>query len=174
MSFLLWVFSFLSVQCRVYLCPMVFRPSAVWQCRSQYYMNYMLWCLGRSLAVRSCCVVRSGSRSNKTFKPKKNIPEGTHQYDLMRHAAATLGSGNLRLAVMLPEGEDLNEWVAVNSKPYLHTRLFIMLVFIHIFILEFKWSDQFHIIMYPCHIPVYLFVFGVCSQKLIDLFTLYL
>ncbi|KAF9405920.1 hypothetical protein HW555_013516 [Spodoptera exigua] len=56
-----------------------------------------------------------GSRSNKTFKPKKNIPEGTHQYDLMRHAAATLGSGNLRLAVMLPEGEDLNEWVAVNT-----------------------------------------------------------
>lgn len=57
----------------------------------------------------------SGSRSSKTFKPKKNIPEGTHQYDLMKHAAATLGSGNLRLAVMLPEGEDLNEWVAVNS-----------------------------------------------------------
>lgn len=61
----------------------------------------------------------SGSRSNKTFKPKKNIPEGTHQYDLMRHAAATLGSGNLRLAVMLPEGEDLNEWVAVNSSYYI-------------------------------------------------------
>ena len=59
---------------------------------------------------------QSGNRSNKTFKPKKNIPEGTHQYDLMKHAAATLGSGDLRLAVMLPEGEDLNEWVAVNSK----------------------------------------------------------
>ncbi|KAJ8318552.1 hypothetical protein KUTeg_003643 [Tegillarca granosa] len=57
----------------------------------------------------------SGSRNNKTFKPKKNIPEGTHQYDLMKHAAVTLGSGNLRLAVMLPEGEDLNEWVAVNT-----------------------------------------------------------
>lgn len=57
----------------------------------------------------------SGGRSSKTFKPKKNIPEGTHQYDLMKHAAATLGSGNLRLAVLLPEGEDLNEWVAVNS-----------------------------------------------------------
>lgn len=57
----------------------------------------------------------SGGRSTKTFKPKKNIPEGTHQYDLMKQAAATLGSGNLRLAVMLPEGEDLNEWVAVNS-----------------------------------------------------------
>ena len=33
----------------------------------------------------------------------------------MKHAAVTLGSGNLRVAVMLPEGEDLNEWVAVNS-----------------------------------------------------------
>ena len=61
----------------------------------------------------------SGGRSTKTFKPKKNIPEGTHQHDLMKHAAATLGSGNLRLAVMLPEGEDLNEWVAVNSE-YFH------------------------------------------------------
>lgn len=58
----------------------------------------------------------SGGRNNKTFKPKKNIPEGSHQYDLMKHAAATLGSGNLRQAVVLPEGEDLNEWVAVNSK----------------------------------------------------------
>lgn len=54
-------------------------------------------------------------RSSKTFKPKKNIPEGTHQYDLMKHAAATLGSGNLRNAVQLPDGEDLNEWVAVNT-----------------------------------------------------------
>lgn len=39
----------------------------------------------------------------------------------MKHAAATLGSGNLRLAVMLPEGEDLNEWVAVNSKTINHS-----------------------------------------------------
>lgn len=58
----------------------------------------------------------SGSRSSKTFKPKKNIPEGSHQYELLKHAEATLGSGNLRMAVMLPEGEDLNEWVAVNSE----------------------------------------------------------
>uniref|UniRef100_A0A3B3ZSN8 MOB kinase activator 1A n=1 Tax=Periophthalmus magnuspinnatus TaxID=409849 RepID=A0A3B3ZSN8_9GOBI len=55
-------------------------------------------------------------RSSKTFKPKKNIPEGSHQYELLKHAEATLGSGNLRQAVMLPEGEDLNEWIAVNSK----------------------------------------------------------
>ena len=60
--------------------------------------------------------IHSGSRSSKTLKPKKNIPEGSHQYELLKHAEATLGSGNLRMAVMLPEGEDLNEWVAVNSK----------------------------------------------------------
>jgi MOB kinase activator 1 len=34
----------------------------------------------------------------------------------MKHAAATLGSGNLRNAVQLPEGEDVNEWIAVNSE----------------------------------------------------------
>lgn len=37
----------------------------------------------------------------------------------MKHAAATLGSGNLRNAVALPDGEDLNEWVAVNSKCFI-------------------------------------------------------
>lgn len=65
-------------------------------------------------------VTHSGNRSSKTFKPKKNIPEGSHQYELLKHAEATLGSGNLRMAVMLPEGEDLNEWVAVNSKHQFH------------------------------------------------------
>ncbi|KAL5479176.1 hypothetical protein EMCRGX_G022666 [Ephydatia muelleri] len=52
--------------------------------------------------------------SSKTVKQKK-IPEGSHQHDMMKHAAATLGSGNLKLAVQLPEGEDLNEWIAVNT-----------------------------------------------------------
>lgn len=74
------------------------------------------------------------SRQKSTFKPHRNIPEGlskkccssclhrkllfsgTKQHDLMKHAQNTLGSGNLRLAVQLPDGEDLNEWIAVNSK----------------------------------------------------------
>lgn len=34
---------------------------------------------------------------------------------MQRYAEATLGSGNLRRAVMLPDGEDLNEWLAVNT-----------------------------------------------------------
>ena len=57
----------------------------------------------------------SGNRNYKTFKPKKHIAEGSRQYDLMKYALDTLGSGNLRQAVTLPEGEDLNEWIAVNS-----------------------------------------------------------
>ena len=63
----------------------------------------------------SMCVRFSGNRNYKTFKPKKHIAEGSHQYDLMKYAVQTLGSGNLRLAVALPDGEDLNEWIAVNS-----------------------------------------------------------
>jgi len=35
---------------------------------------------------------------------------------LQKHIDATLGSGNLREAVKLPPGEDINEWLAVNSK----------------------------------------------------------
>ncbi len=34
---------------------------------------------------------------------------------LKQHIDATLGSGNLREAVLLPPGEDLNEWLAVNT-----------------------------------------------------------
>ncbi|XP_044011298.1 MOB kinase activator 1B isoform X1 [Aphidius gifuensis] len=84
-----------------------------------------------------------GSRSSKTFKPKKNIPEGTHQYDLMKHAAATLGSGNLRLAVMLPEGEDLNEWVAVNSKFNIINNIIINFL-INIYLFDFIAVDFFN------------------------------
>jgi MOB kinase activator 1 len=37
---------------------------------------------------------------------------------LKQYAEATLGSGSLRKAVKLPEGEDKDEWLAVNSKSY--------------------------------------------------------
>jgi hypothetical protein len=83
--------------------------------------------------------LNSGTKSNKTVKPRKNDGIGgpnsssqqpasqsqlpmqqqssgqQSQYDLNNYTVTTLGSGNLRLAVMLPEGEDVNEWVAVNS-----------------------------------------------------------
>jgi hypothetical protein len=34
---------------------------------------------------------------------------------LRKQIDATLGSGNLREAVRLPPGEDINEWLAVNT-----------------------------------------------------------
>ncbi|KAJ6913882.1 MOB kinase activator-like 1A isoform X1 [Populus alba x Populus x berolinensis] len=57
-----------------------------------------------------------GSRNQKTFRPKKNAPSGSKGAQLQKHIDATLGSGNLREAVRLPPGEDINEWLAVNSK----------------------------------------------------------
>ncbi|CAD6205074.1 unnamed protein product [Miscanthus lutarioriparius] len=55
------------------------------------------------------------NRNQKTFRPKKNAPSGNKGVQLKKHIDATLGSGNLRDAVRLPPGEDLNEWLAVNT-----------------------------------------------------------
>lgn len=54
-------------------------------------------------------------RNSKTFRPKKSAPGGQKGEQLRKHIDATLGSGNLREAVMLPPGEELCEWLAVNT-----------------------------------------------------------
>ena len=46
---------------------------------------------------------------------KKKISSGNRGYGLKQIAQMTLGSGNIDLAVELPKGEDLNEWLAVNT-----------------------------------------------------------
>ncbi len=51
----------------------------------------------------------------KSFKPIKKIEKGSRGYGLKQIAQMTLGSGNMALAVELPSGEDLNEWLAVNT-----------------------------------------------------------
>eukprot|EP01087_Luapelamoeba_hula_P011660 TRINITY_DN3196_c0_g1_i1.p1 TRINITY_DN3196_c0_g1~~TRINITY_DN3196_c0_g1_i1.p1 ORF type:complete len:215 (+),score=29.48 TRINITY_DN3196_c0_g1_i1:96-740(+) len=56
-----------------------------------------------------------GGASSRTFKPNRRIPQGNKLYELKEHAERTLGSGDLQLAVKQPEGEDLNEWLAVNT-----------------------------------------------------------
>ena len=53
--------------------------------------------------------------AERTFRPKKSFQSGTRRYELHKYARATLGSGNLKAAVQTPEGEDLNEWLAVNT-----------------------------------------------------------
>lgn len=56
----------------------------------------------------------SNARTRAPFKPR-SAAKGTSSYQLRQFAEATLGSGSLRKAVKLPEGEDLNEWLAVNG-----------------------------------------------------------
>jgi MOB kinase activator 1 len=50
---------------------------------------------------------------NKTFKPAVGVPKGKEK--LQATMKATLGGGELKKSVKLPEGEDLNEWIAVNT-----------------------------------------------------------
>jgi len=52
---------------------------------------------------------------SKTFKPKKQHEKGSKRYNLHKHTKATLGLQDLQLAVALPENEDLDEWLAVNT-----------------------------------------------------------
>lgn len=56
----------------------------------------------------------SNARTKGPFKPRSST-RGTSSYQLRKFAEETLGSGSLRKAVKLPEGEDINEWLAVNG-----------------------------------------------------------
>ena len=57
----------------------------------------------------------AGIDKTKSFKQKKKISKGTRGYGLKQIARMTLGSGDMQVAVELPAGEDLNEWLAVNT-----------------------------------------------------------
>ena len=53
---------------------------------------------------------------DKNVMPRnKKITKNSRGYGLKQIAQMTLGSGNIDLAVELPKGEDLNEWLAVNT-----------------------------------------------------------
>ncbi|SPQ93433.1 unnamed protein product (mitochondrion) [Plasmodiophora brassicae] len=51
----------------------------------------------------------------KTFKPTKSHEKGSKRDEMHLKAQATLGSGDMAMAVKLPKGEDMNEWLAVNT-----------------------------------------------------------
>jgi len=57
----------------------------------------------------------SNARSRPSFKPQRGA-KGTNSWQLKQFAEATLGSGSLKKVVKLPEGEDKDEWLAVNGK----------------------------------------------------------
>ena len=58
----------------------------------------------------------SNQRTRNQFRPRPGGKQGTTSYQLRQYAEATLGGGSLRKIVKLPEGEDENEWLAVNSE----------------------------------------------------------
>ncbi|KAK1801043.1 hypothetical protein P4O66_022649, partial [Electrophorus voltai] len=52
---------------------------------------------------------------DRTFRPKRRFEPGTQRFELHKKAQASLNAGlDLKLAVQLPHGEDLNDWVAVH------------------------------------------------------------
>lgn len=60
-------------------------------------------------------VTSSNQRTKNQFRPRAG-KGGATSYQLRQYAEVTLGGGSLRKAVKLPEGEDENEWLAVNSE----------------------------------------------------------
>lgn len=57
-----------------------------------------------------------GNNKHNTFKPVKHHATGSKREAHSSYTRKTLGSGNMRVAVALPPGEELNEWLAANSK----------------------------------------------------------
>jgi len=53
-------------------------------------------------------------KKGRTMELKKNYGEGSKKFELHKQLKASLGSGDLRNAVKVPDGEDINEWLAVN------------------------------------------------------------
>lgn len=83
----------------------------------------------------------SNARTRAPFKPR-SAAKGTSSYQLRQFAEATLGSGSLRKAVKLPEGEDQNEWLAVNSKAHLATLYWVHLLMFWRFSCRLLQPDQ--------------------------------
>lgn len=74
---------------------------------------------GRDVAKQADLLSYSNNNArtrNQAFQPQKRA-KGTNSWQLKQFAEATLGSGSLRKVVKLPEGEDRDEWLAVNGIP---------------------------------------------------------
>ncbi|XP_048395409.1 MOB kinase activator 3B-like [Stegostoma tigrinum] len=53
---------------------------------------------------------------DRTFRPRKKFQPGTQRFELFKKAQASLKSGvDLKTVVQLPAGENLNDWIAVNT-----------------------------------------------------------
>lgn len=70
--------------------------------------------LPRGMVANLRTVSDSNQRTKNQFRPRLGKGSAT-SYQLRQYAEVTLGGGSLRKVVKLPEGEDENEWLAVNS-----------------------------------------------------------
>jgi MOB kinase activator 1 len=61
------------------------------------------------------CLTDRNQRTRNQFRPRVG-KGGSTSAQLRQYAEVTLGGGSLRKVVALPEGEDENEWLAVNSE----------------------------------------------------------
>lgn len=72
----------------------------------------------KDIAKQADLLTRSNSnartRNQNAFQPTKRA-KGTSSWQLKQFAEATLGGNSLRKIVQLPEGEDRDEWLAVNG-----------------------------------------------------------
>lgn len=71
--------------------------------------------LPRAMVANLRTVSDSNQRTKNQFRPRLGKGSAT-SYQLRQYAEVTLGGGSLRKVVKLPEGEDENEWLAVNSR----------------------------------------------------------
>uniref|UniRef100_A0A914KNQ3 Uncharacterized protein n=1 Tax=Meloidogyne incognita TaxID=6306 RepID=A0A914KNQ3_MELIC len=115
-------------------------------------------------------------RSNAAKDAGKPIPNVSNnenggnikQAKLLRQASATLGSGNLRDIILLPYGEDENEWIAANISDFFRqvSMLYGMISehcsdetcprMIAGEEYEYFWSDSKGAVMEPCPANVYI------------------
>ena len=86
-------------------------------CRSACKWRSLLpraWCM--HLALPHAALAQRSMTGRAVSGPICSSESGHAQgLTLKRHIEATLGQGNIREAVRLPPGEDLNEWLAVNT-----------------------------------------------------------
>lgn len=67
-----------------------------------------------NMLIANIHTMDSNQRAKNQFRPRVG-KGGATSYQLRQYAEVTLGGGSLRKVVKLPEGEDENEWLAVNS-----------------------------------------------------------
>lgn len=88
--------------------------------RAHRGLGFGLQDLGKTTDLLTRSNSNARNRTQTSFQPQKRA-KGTNSWQLKQFAEATLGSGSLRKVVQLPEGEDRDEWLAVNGTSLPHT-----------------------------------------------------